>query len=149
MSPDPPRAADILLRPPAPRARLHWPRSPASPAGGPRPGLVVLFTPPCDGGLAGPLARALDALVLATAAAHVVEAYAALAWAADHAVEIGADPARVAVVGHGPGAALAERVAALAAGEGWPPLRAVVTIRPGEPVAADAVAAALKVRWAG
>jgi acetyl esterase len=53
-----------------------------------------------------------------------------VAWAADHAAELGAAPDRLALVGHGPGAALAERVAELAVDEGWPPLRHVALVWP-------------------
>ena len=53
-----------------------------------------------------------------------------MAWAADHAAELGADPDRLALVGAGSGAALAERVAELAVDEGWPPLRHVALIWP-------------------
>ena len=69
-------------------------------------------------------------------AAHAVEAHAAVSWAADHAAELGADAARIAVVGDGAGAALAERVAELAADEGWPPLRHVALIWPHDDPAA-------------
>ena len=40
------------------------------------------------------------------------------------------DATRIAVVGDGAGAAVAERVAELAADEGWPPLRHVALIWP-------------------
>lgn len=129
MATDPsPRVADVLLRDPAPRtrARIHWPACPG------RPGLVVLFTDPddpCD--LAARLVEALGAIVLAVPAAHTVEAHATVAWAADHAAELGARP-DLALVGTGRGAALAERVAALAADEGWPPLRGVAAVWPGD-----------------
>ncbi|MGE3288910.1 MAG: alpha/beta hydrolase fold domain-containing protein [Pseudonocardia sp.] len=145
---EPSPGADIRLRPPAPRARLHRPpagtpghRGPRQ--GGPAPiprGLVVLLVAREDTALAAALSHALAAAVLAVPAAHVAEAYAALAWAADHAAELGADPARVAVVGLGDGVC-ATRVAELAAREGWPPLRAVVTVGPGEDAVAVVAAA--------
>lgn len=125
-----PAVADVVLRGPAPRRRARMYRPAAAPGADP-PGLVVLLTGPEDTGLAGLLVRALGAVVLAVPAARVTEGYAALAWAADHAAELGADPARTAVVGDGPGAALVGRVATTAAEEGWPPLRAVVAVRPG------------------
>lgn len=134
MPDEPTCAAEVRLRPPAPRARLHRPR----PTPGPPPGLVVLLAAPEQAGLAGPLAHALVAVVLAVPAVRVCEAYAVLAWAADHAAELGADPARVGVVGIGVDVAAAQ-VAELAAREGWPRVHVAVTVRPGE----DAVLAAL------
>jgi acetyl esterase len=121
------RVADVQLRGPAPRgrARVHWP------AGTAGRGLVVLFT----GGPAGAelVDRLLDdvgAVVLTVPATFAAEAHATLAWAADHAAELGAEPGRLAIVGAGSGAALAERVAELATDEGWPPLRHVALIWP-------------------
>lgn len=124
------RIAEVQLRDPAPRvpARVHWPADGAT-----APALVVLFTDPgLPGGLADRLVERFGAVVLAVAAAHAAEAHAALAWAADHAAELGAHPRCLAIVGEGRGAALAERVAALIADEGWPPLRAVVPVWPGD-----------------
>ncbi|WP_112237340.1 alpha/beta hydrolase fold domain-containing protein [Kribbella monticola] len=52
----------------------------------------------------------------------VAEAKAIVGWAADHAGELDADPARLLLAGSGTGAALAAEVARLAAAEGWPDL---------------------------
>src|SRR3954451_12202034 len=129
----PPRVADVHLRGPAPRgrARVYWPR-PDVPADGDRgPALVVAFASPStlDGGaLVERVLERVGAVVLAVSAAHVVAAHATLTWAADHARERGAAPDRLAVLGVGPAAALAERVVALAADEGWPPLRHVALL---------------------
>jgi len=128
------RVAHVQLREPAPRgrARVHWPnRAGVSRA----PALVVYFAAAApltddDERLVGRLVDGLDAVVLAVSAAHAVEAHATVAWAADHAGELGAAPDRLALVGHGPGAALAERVAELAVDEGWPPLRHVALVWP-------------------
>lgn len=147
----PPRVADVHLRGPAPRgpARVHWPR-PA--AGGRGPALVVAFASPStlDGALVERVLERVGAVVLAVSvltvtAAQLAAAHTTLAWAADHARELGADPDRLAVLGVGPAAALAERVAELAADEGWPPLRHVALLRAhDEPGAAlDRLAAAL------
>lgn len=124
-----PRVADVLLRDPAPRgrSRVHWPAATDI-----APGLVVLLGDPAADALARRIVARLGAVVLAVPAAHAVEAYAALAWAADHAAELGADPRCLAVLGEGRGAALAERVAALTVEAGWPPLRAVVPVWPGD-----------------
>ena len=78
----------------------------------------------------------VGAVVLTVSATHTVEAHAAASWAADHAAELGADAARIALVGHGAGAALAERVAELSVDEGWPPLRHVALIWPHDDPAA-------------
>ncbi len=136
------RVADVQLRGPAPRAtaRVHWPAA-AGTAAAP---LVVLFVA-ADDQWADRLVERVGAVVLAVTAAHPIEAHAALAWAADHAAELGAEPDRLAVAGIGSGAALAERVAELAADEGWPPLRDVALIWPhDDPTdAVDRLAAAL------
>ena len=89
----------------------------------------------------------LGAVVLTVSAAHALEGHAAVSWAADHAAELGVDPARIAVVGDRSGAAVAERVAELAVEEGWPPLRHVALIWPhDDPAAAlDGLARALAV----
>jgi acetyl esterase len=122
---------------------VHWPR----PAAGGGPALVVAFASPStlDDALVERVLERVGAVVLAVRATHVPAAHAALTWAADHARELGADPGRLAVLGVGPAAALAERVAELAADEGWPPLRHVALLRAhDEPSAAlDRLAAAL------
>ncbi len=131
-SPDQPRAgarriADVALRYLAPggRARVHWPASCADPT---VTALVVLFAP--DDNLVDELIARCGAVVLTVSATHALEGHAAVSWAADHAAELGADSARIAVVGDCGGAALAERVAELAVEEGWPPLRHVALIWP-------------------
>lgn len=150
-SPDRPRAgarriADVALRSLAPgRVRVHWPASCADPAVA---ALVVLFAP--DDDLVDALVARLGAVVLTVSAAHAPEGHAAVSWAADHAAELGADAARLAVVGDRSGAALAERVAELSADDGWPPLRHVALIWPhDDPTAAlDGLARAVAVRSA-
>ena len=130
---------------PAPRrARVHWPAPCAEPAVA---ALVVLFSSGDDlaDDLVDEVVARVGAVVLTVSATHAVEAHAAVSWAADHAAELGADAARIALVGHGTGAALAERVAELAVDEGWPPLRHVALIWPhDDPAAAlDGLARAL------
>jgi acetyl esterase len=51
------------------------------------------------------------------------DAYAALVWTAEHAVELGVDPARIAVGGHAAGAGLAAAVALRARDEHGPSIR--------------------------
>lgn len=144
-SPDLPRArrtADVALRhlTPRGRARVHWPASCAEPTVA---ALVVLFS--ADDDLVDPLIARLGAVVLTVPAWHALDGHAALSWAADHAAELGVDASRIAVVGDRGAAALAERVAELAADEGWPPLRHVALIWPhDDPSAAlDGLARAL------
>jgi len=150
-SPDRPRVAarriaDVCLRYLAPgaRARVHWPASVADPT---VTALVVLFAGPDDpvDDLVDELIARLGAVVLTVSAAHALEGHAAVSWAADHAAELGVDPARIAVVGDRSGAAVAERVAELTVEEGWPPLRHVALIWPhDDPAAAlDGLARAL------
>ena len=50
------------------------------------------------------------------------DAYSALAWTVEHAVELGIDPARIAVGGHSAGAGLAAAVALRARDEQGPPI---------------------------
>jgi acetyl esterase len=50
------------------------------------------------------------------------DAYAALAWTAEHAAELGTDPERIAVGGHSAGAGLAAAVALRARDEQGPPI---------------------------
>ena len=112
-------------RGPGRRARVHWPASCADPT---VTALVVLFAP--DDDLVDELIARSGAVVLTVSATHALEGHAAVSWAADHAAELGADAARIAVVGDRGGAALAERVAELAVEEGWPPLRHVALLWP-------------------
>jgi acetyl esterase len=51
------------------------------------------------------------------------DCYAVLAWAAEHAAEVGFDPERIAVGGHAAGASLAAAVALRARDEQGPPIR--------------------------
>lgn len=59
------------------------------------------------------------------------DAYAVLAWAAEHATELGADPGRIAVGGHSAGACLAAAVALRARDEQGPPIRFQLLNQPG------------------
>ena len=52
------------------------------------------------------------------------------AWAADHAAELGADPGRLIVAGHGDGARLVVAIALAARDEGWPRLAHQVLAAP-------------------
>jgi acetyl esterase/lipase len=51
------------------------------------------------------------------------DAYAALAWTAEHAADLGTDPGRIAVGGHAAGAGLAAAVALRARDQQGPPIR--------------------------
>ncbi|MFC4425083.1 alpha/beta hydrolase [Deinococcus navajonensis] len=62
--------------------------------------------------------------------AGVNDAWAALAWAAAHAPELGADPARLAVAGDSAGASLAVACTLRARDEGGPALRAQLLMYP-------------------
>ncbi|MEV0288762.1 MULTISPECIES: alpha/beta hydrolase fold domain-containing protein [unclassified Kribbella] len=104
-------------------ARVYWP-----PASGTSPPLLVFLPgagdpdPECRqlcrrGGLvilAGPTSPQYDEAV--------ADAKAIVGWAADHAVELQADPARLLITGTGDGARVAAAVTRLAADEGWPDL---------------------------
>ncbi len=90
-------------------------------------------------GLARRVGAAGALVVLALAAGSVADAVAVTQWAADHAVELGADPGRLVVGGAGAGAWLAAAVAAAARDEGWPPVACQLLVEPTypEPPAGD------------
>src|SRR6266545_4392984 len=145
-SPTPPTPngfADLRLRGASGwlRARLYWP-APADER--PSPALLVLFHPMGEahsmGHPADPLFRGLcshaGVLVLAPSCQSMAgdpqlhDAIAVLEWAADHAAELGADPARLLVAGAGAGGDLAAAVALYARDQGWPMLTRQILINP-------------------
>ena len=63
--------------------------------------------------------------------AAVDDVYAVLKWTADHAAELGIDPARIAIGGHSAGAGLAAAVALRARDEGGPPICFQLLNQPG------------------
>ena len=79
------------------------------------------------------------------------DATTALEWAADHAGELEADPARLLIGGNGFGAELATAVAAHAAADGWPLLerRILMLDDPPDGVATPGIAPATVVTAAG
>jgi len=149
------RVADLRLRGEAGTipVRVRWPRSRSAPP-------IVVFLPdaaPADGvsaeddALGHELSARVGAVVLCVPWAPrqpgaLDRAEAALMWAADHGDELGADPGRLVVAGHGAGAAAAAALALRAHDRGWPPLRRQVLIlgatrRPASYAAASVPAA--------
>jgi acetyl esterase/lipase len=141
--PVPHRFADLRLRGPSGRlrARLQWP-APADERSD--PALLVFFhslrEPHSLGCAADPLLRGLcshaGVLVLAPACQTTAgdlrfrDAILVLEWAADHAAELGADPARLLVAGVAAGGDLAAAVALHARDQGWPALTWQILIDP-------------------
>jgi acetyl esterase/lipase len=64
-------------------------------------------------------------------------ASAALEWSADHAAELGADPARIVVAGRGAGAAAAAVLAVRARDRGWPGIVRQLLFLASPPVARE------------
>ena len=102
-------------------AQVYWPAATRE-----RPPLLVLLGEASDA-VCRQVCRRCGVVVLAAAATTsydgaLADARATVGWAADHAAELDADPARLLVAGTGRGTALAVDVARLAADEGWPEL---------------------------
>jgi hypothetical protein len=116
-------------------ATVAWP-APAEQA----PALLVFFPDATQPDVfSAALARTAGVVVLTAAvrsspydlaATAFDDAAAVLGWAADHADELDADPARLVVAGHGGGAALAAAVTLHARDEWWPAISRQVLIRP-------------------
>lgn len=104
-------------------ARVYWP-----PASRERAPLLVLFGDASEAQCRRVCSRAGIVVLASTAssAEALADAKATVGWAADHAAELNADPARLLVAGTGRGAALAADVARLADDEGWPDLTLLV-----------------------
>jgi acetyl esterase/lipase len=124
------RVASVQLRGPSGpvRARVCWPASTTD-----RPALLVFF--PAGGvedadGRCTALCSRGGAVVLCVFAVTRQEAIAAVEWAADHAAELDADPARLLVAGDGTGDDLAAAVAAHARVERWPELTRLTSVDP-------------------
>jgi hypothetical protein len=104
------------------RARIDWP------AGEPEALLVFIGDDESTGRALG---EALHAVTLCAACATHHDARGALEWTADHAAQLGADPARLVLAGAGPAAALAAAAAAAAgAHDRWPAIERLVLVEP-------------------
>jgi pimeloyl-ACP methyl ester carboxylesterase len=96
------------------------------PGGSSRTPLLVFF-PDSSRPVVDPAALCRTGLtVLVTRPGDPADAVAVVEWAAEHAAELDADPARLLVGGECSGAALAAAVARHARHNGWPPLRLFV-----------------------
>jgi acetyl esterase/lipase len=134
------RVADLKLRGPAGSTpvRVRWPNSARAESAPP----LVLLLPdagvgggvdPADEELGRDLCARVGAVVLCTPWAPqrpgaLDRAEAALAWAADHGSELGADPGRLVVAGRGAGAAGAAALALRSRDCGWPRIRRQVLV---------------------
>jgi acetyl esterase len=136
------RIAEVQLRGPGGplTARAYWP-APHDPVIA--PALLVLL-PGGDPDEVDALCRGacadIGVVVLSPASraevhdpngATLSDALSAVHWAADHAVELGADPGRLLLAGTGVGGRLAAAVAGLAQDDGWPALTHQVSIELG------------------
>lgn len=106
-------------------SHVTWPPATERP-----PALAVLLAP--DEAAADPLRRALavDARCVVLSVDVPGAGPEVAAWAADHAAELGADPARLVVAGHAEGARAAVAVVLGARAEGWPPITRQVLVAP-------------------
>jgi acetyl esterase/lipase len=133
-----PLVADLWLRGASGhvRARVGWPDR-GSTGGHP---LVVFLPGLGDGAHADEACRELCLGVPAVVVAlrYAVQEFSpafnegleALEWAADHAVELGADPGRLVLAGERDGARLAARLALRARDDGWPGIARQVLVHP-------------------
>ena len=122
---DDPHRRDATLQLRGAPSHVTWPPATSAP-----PALAVLLA--SDERAADPLRRAL-AVRARCVVLSVHEPSAGpevAAWAADHAAELGADPARLLVAGHRDDARLAVAVALGARDEGWPPLTHQILVAP-------------------
>ena len=105
---------------PAP-VRVYWPSQPASHQ---VPLLVFCIAGAGAETACRTLSEDAGLVVLAVRCdlAGVHDGMNVLAWAADHAAELGADPARLLVGGEGAGATVAAAVAREAQAQRWPPV---------------------------
>jgi hypothetical protein len=130
------RDAELRLRATAGPLQTHvwWPHSPPRDS---TTGLLMFFV---DETVSVPWLRELSsraALVVVAvpcavlgAGDRLANAMTAVEWAAEHARELEADPARLVVGGSGAGAALAAAAALNAQAEGWPPIARLLLIEP-------------------
>ncbi|WP_328401736.1 alpha/beta hydrolase [Nocardia sp. NBC_00403] len=135
------RAAEVRLRRTigSRSTRIYWP----SPTGPPRP-LLALFDIGAPSDTADfdvhcrNICSASDFIVLSVRYAPasrsfrsdiVPDALSVLQWAADHAAELNADPARLLVGGEHAGGPLAAAVGELAHEQGWPPILRIHDLR--------------------
>ena len=116
------RIADLQLRgstSPLP-VRVYWPGQATA-----QPVPLLVFCIVGAGAAAEETCRSLSEdlglLVLAVrCAADADDGMTVLEWAAEHAAELGADPARLVVAGQGAGGAVATAVISQAQAAGWP-----------------------------
>ena len=118
------RIADLQLRgstSPLP-VRVYWPGQATSQ---PVPVLVFCIVGAGAGAQAEQTCRRLSEdcgllVLVVRCLAGVLDGMSVLEWAAEHAAELGADPARLLVAGQGAGGAVATAVISQARAAGWP-----------------------------